>query len=78
MQLKEHQPGAGHPRSDFRRTSRPRCTCTTRRRKRSYLNFVIVGAGPTGVELAGALAEIKRTVLKREYRGWRASGCGSC
>ena len=36
--------------------------------KRSYLNFVIVGAGPTGVELAGALAEIKRTVLKREYR----------
>lgn len=32
------------------------------------LNFVIVGAGPTGVELAGALAEIRRTVLKREYR----------
>ena len=25
------------------------------------MNFVIVGAGPTGVELAGALAEIKKT-----------------
>jgi NADH dehydrogenase len=32
------------------------------------LNFVIVGAGPTGVELAGALAEIRRTVLRKEYR----------
>jgi NADH:ubiquinone reductase (H+-translocating) len=32
------------------------------------LNFVVVGGGPTGVELAGSLAEIKRTVLKHEYR----------
>ena len=31
------------------------------------LNFVIVGAGPTGVELAGTLAEIARNVLKREF-----------
>lgn len=36
--------------------------------QRRCLNFTIVGAGPTGVELAGALAEIKRTVLAREYR----------
>jgi NADH dehydrogenase len=36
--------------------------------QRRYLNFIIVGAGPTGVEMAGALAEIRRTVLKREYR----------
>lgn len=35
---------------------------------RRCLNFVIVGAGPTGVELAGALAEIKRSVLRQEYR----------
>lgn len=35
---------------------------------RRCLNFVIVGAGPTGVELAGALAEIRRTVLMQEYR----------
>jgi len=32
------------------------------------LNFVIVGAGPTGVELAGTLAEIARQVLRDEFR----------
>lgn len=32
------------------------------------LNFVIVGGGPTGVEVAGALAEIKRNILHKEYR----------
>lgn len=36
--------------------------------QRRCLNFTIVGGGPTGVELAGALAEIKRTVLAHEYR----------
>lgn len=32
------------------------------------LNFVIVGGGPTGVEVAGALAEIKNNILGKEYR----------
>src|SRR4029077_18702447 len=32
------------------------------------LNFVVVGAGPTGVELAGTLAEISRQVLANEFR----------
>lgn len=36
--------------------------------KQQLLNFVIVGAGPTGVELAGAFAEIKRNVLPKDYR----------
>ena len=36
--------------------------------QRRQLNFVIVGGGPTGVELAGAMAEIRKTVLKHEYR----------
>lgn len=36
--------------------------------QRRQLNFTIVGAGPTGVELAGAMAEIRKTVLKKEYR----------
>ena len=36
--------------------------------QRRQLNFVIVGGGPTGVELAGAMAEIRQTVLRREYR----------
>jgi len=33
----------------------------------SMLNFVIVGGGPTGVELAGALAEMKVNVLPKDY-----------
>ncbi|MBI1221282.1 MAG: NAD(P)/FAD-dependent oxidoreductase [Bacteroidetes bacterium] len=32
------------------------------------LNFVIVGAGPTGVELAGAMAEIRKNVMPNDYR----------
>jgi NADH:ubiquinone reductase (H+-translocating) len=32
------------------------------------LNFIVVGAGPTGVELAGTLAEIARHVLAHEFR----------
>lgn len=37
--------------------------------KERLLNLVIVGAGPTGVELAGAFAEIKRNVLPKDYHG---------
>jgi NADH dehydrogenase len=32
------------------------------------MTIVIIGAGPTGVELAGAFAELARTVLKRDFR----------
>ena len=34
----------------------------------AYLTFVVVGAGPTGVELVGQLAELAHQVLPREYR----------
>jgi NADH:ubiquinone reductase (H+-translocating) len=37
--------------------------------KQGYLNLVIVGAGPTGVELAGSFAEIKRHILPKDYHG---------
>lgn len=37
--------------------------------KIGLLNLIIVGAGPTGVELAGAFAEIKQHVLPKDYRG---------
>jgi len=34
----------------------------------AYLTFVVVGAGPTGVELVGQLAELAHQVLPRDYR----------
>jgi NADH dehydrogenase len=36
--------------------------------RREWLTFVVVGAGPTGVELSGALAEIGRHTLARDFR----------
>lgn len=36
--------------------------------RRRHLTLVVVGGGPTGVELAGALAEIKRYALRRDFR----------
>ena len=37
------------------------------RQKSALMNFMIVGAGPTGVELAGALAELKQNALPIDY-----------
>jgi len=36
--------------------------------QRAWLNFVVIGAGPTGVELAGALSEIARKSVVRDFR----------
>jgi NADH dehydrogenase len=36
--------------------------------RREWLTFVVIGAGPTGVELVGQIAELAHTVLPREYR----------
>jgi NADH dehydrogenase len=36
--------------------------------RRAWLTFVIVGAGPTGVEMAGALAEIARYSVRHDFR----------
>lgn len=41
--------------------------CRNEAHRRRMLTFVIVGGGPTGVEIAGALGEMKRFVLHREY-----------
>ena len=36
--------------------------------RRAWLSFVVVGGGPTGVELAGALGEIARDTLRHDFR----------
>ena len=36
--------------------------------RKMLLSFVVVGGGPTGVEVAGALAEIRRYALRRDFR----------
>jgi len=37
-------------------------------RRAAWLTFVVVGGGPTGVELAGQIAEIARDTLRRDFR----------
>jgi NADH dehydrogenase len=41
---------------------------TDEERRRAWLTFVVVGAGPTGVEMAGQIAEIARDTLRRDFR----------
>ena len=43
------------------------------RLKAAYLNFVIIGGGPTGVELAGSIAELAYKNIKNEYRNFNSS-----
>lgn len=37
-------------------------------KRRAWMTFVVIGGGPTGVEMAGALCELSRFVLRRDFR----------
>jgi NADH:quinone reductase (non-electrogenic) len=41
---------------------------TDKERRRAWLTFVVVGGGPTGVEMAGQIGELARNTLRREFR----------
>jgi NADH dehydrogenase len=71
--------GSGSPRDSRASTTRWRSAGGSSRRsrrraragptrQRAWMTFVIVGAGPTGVELAGTLAEVARHTLARDFR----------
>ncbi len=42
-------------------------TCSNEQERDEFLNIVIVGGGPSGVEIAGAIAEMRRYVLPKDY-----------
>lgn len=42
-------------------------TCNDETRRRSLLTFAVIGGGPTGVEIAGALSEARRYTIPKEY-----------
>ena len=46
-----------------------------RERRRALLSFVVVGAGPTGVEMAGQIAELARSTLRGEFRSIDPDDC---
>ena len=41
--------------------------CKDKERRRELLSFLVVGGGPSGVEIAGALGEMKKDIISREY-----------
>jgi NADH dehydrogenase len=41
--------------------------CTNSRERRKYLNIVVAGGGPTGVEVSGMFAEMRNGILRKEY-----------
>jgi NADH dehydrogenase len=46
---------------------------TNPQQQKSWLNFVVIGGGPTGVELAGAIGELAKNTLKNDFRRIRPS-----
>ena len=43
--------------------------CRNAEERKKLLNFTVIGGGPAGVEIAGAIGEMKKYILKREYPG---------
>ena len=56
------------PAADPDRVRGGRARARPERRRAEWMTFVLVGGGPTGVELAGALGEIARDTLRRDFR----------
>ena len=46
---------------------------TDKKKQKKYLNFVVIGGGPTGVEVAGSIAEIAFKDINKEYRNFNSN-----
>src|SRR5688500_20198137 len=53
---------------DYKVTGVQTCALPISERRAALLSFVIIGAGPTGVELAGTIADFARDTLPPEFR----------
>lgn len=58
---------ASHTRDEILDRLERAAICTDPERRKELLSFVVVGGGPAGVEIAGALGEIKKYIIPREY-----------
>ena len=58
---------ASHTRDEILDRFERGALCKDRERRRQLLSFLVVGGGPSGVEIAGALGEMKKYILLKEY-----------
>ncbi len=58
---------AAHTRDEILDRFERGAICPDRERRKQLLSFLVVGGGPSGVEIAGALGEMKRYILRKEY-----------
>lgn len=58
---------AAHTRDEILDRLERAAICKDPDRRRQLLSFLVVGGGPSGVEIAGAIGEMKKFVLPREY-----------
>lgn len=58
---------AAHTRDEILDRFERGALCKDKERRRQLLSFLVVGGGPSGVEIAGALGEMKKYILKKEY-----------
>ena len=58
---------AAHTRDEILDRFERGALCRDKARRRELLTFLVVGGGPAGVEIAGALGEMKKYILKKEY-----------
>jgi NADH dehydrogenase len=72
LNLKELPEALGLRNAVLERLEQARWEASAERRK-ALLTFAVVGGGPTGVEFAGALSELLRLVLRKDFRGFDIS-----